>query len=346
MARIPKPWKREKTGTWHVQIDGKQVSLGKNKSEAWAKYNRLMAQVTGKASNLTARQIILAYWDWLKGNRKPTTASSREKILKSFGDSLPANLKAESVKPFHVQAWIDGNPNIKSPTTANHRISIIVGVFSWAEKFGYISKNPLAKMPKPRRRIRQEFVSADLWPRVLELATDEHFKTWLWVMLSTGCRVQEMFKFEPDNYDPVGKRFVLPIEDSKGCTTSRVIYLPIELVSTVEQLVHECPEGEKLFRNRRGQPWNRNSIRCRFRRLKRELNMPKLTATTLRHSFAHHRLSSGQDALTVSKLMGHVDTRMLATRYGHLEQNENYMQQAANAVSFPTMPSTTPNQTA
>ena len=52
------------------------------------------------------------------------------------------------------------------------------------------------------------------------------------------------------------------------------------------------------------------------------MNMPKLCATTLRHSWAHHRLESGQDSLIVSKLMGHVDGRMLATRYGHIEEGQ------------------------
>ena len=108
------------------------------------------------------------------------------------------------------------------------------------------------------------------------------------------------------------------------------------------RLVEQYPEG-KLFRNRRGVPWNRNSIRCRFRRLKRELNMPNLTATTLRHSYAHHRLTSGQDALTVAKLMGHVDTRMIATRYGHLEANSDYMQEAANQIGFPGLPAVGPD---
>jgi integrase len=110
-----------------------------------------------------------------------------------------------------------------SPTTANYRIALIVTVFSWAKSMGYIDENPLAKMPKPKRRVRQEFVPADLWPQVLALSTDQEFRDFLTVMLSTGCRVQEMFKFEPDHYDPVGRRFVLPIEDSKGQRSSRVI---------------------------------------------------------------------------------------------------------------------------
>ena len=66
--------------------------------------------------------------------------------------------------------------------------------------------------------------------------------------------------------------------------------------------------------------------------------MPGLVATTLRHSFAHHRLTSGQDSLTVSKLLGHVDSRMLSSRYSHLEANAEYMSAAANQVTFPVAP--------
>jgi integrase len=79
----------------------------------------------------------------------------------------------------------------------------------------------------------------------------------------------------------------------------------------------------------------------RFRRFKRLLKMPKLCATTLRHSFAHHRLTIGQDALTVAKLMGHSKVTMLATRYGHIDSNAEYMAAAANIVSLPPTPGPT-----
>ena len=71
--------------------------------------------------------------------------------------------------------------------------------------------------------------------------------------------------------------------------------------------------------------------------------MPKLCATVLRHSFAHYRLSEGQDALTVAKLMGHVDTRMIATRYGHLDSNVEFMQAEANRIMIPTLPISVPD---
>jgi integrase len=249
------------------------------------------------------------------------------------------NAEGSRRKPHHVQRWIDGNKQIKSPTTQNDRISLISGVFSWAMAMGYVRGNPIQKMSRPTRRIRQEFLPPDTWQKVLDLATDETMRDWLTVMLSTGARTQEMLRMEAKHFQE--GRFVFPMEDSKGKKRSRVIYLPPEALAIVERYAAKYPEGT-LFRNSRGNPWDRNAIRCRFRRFKRKMKMPGLTATTLRHSFAHHRLTSGQDALTVAKLMGHVDTRMLATRYGHLDANADYMQSAANQIAFPAPPSTAP----
>ena len=149
-----------------------------------------------------------------------------------------------------------------------------------------------------------------------------------------GYRNGHMPKFGPEIFDADGQRLILPIQESKGKRKSRVVYLPPEALAIVQRLAEQYPDG-KLFRNSKGRPFDRNSVRCRFRRIKRELGIPELTATTLRHSFAHWRLTSGQDSLTVAKLLGHVDTRMIATRYGHLEANPEFMQGAANAISFP-----------
>lgn len=300
--------------------------------------------------NQTVRQVLDAYWAWAQSNLAAETCKSRKRALKTFGESVPRSLKVTDVRAYHVQKWIDDNQRIKSPTTASDRITLIKGVMNWAVTMGYIDTNPIAEMPKPARAVRQEFLPPDTWQKVLDLATDQEFLDFLTFMLVTGARVQEMSKFEAKHLD--GSRFVLPIAQSKGRKKSRVVYLPPEALAIVERLVERYPEG-KLFRNRRGDPWNRNSVRCRFRRLKRELDMPDLTATTLRHSYAHHRLTSGQDALTVAKLMGHVDTRMVATRYGHLDSNSDYMQQAANQISYPgpplpgsDPPSTAPDQPA
>ncbi len=335
MATPKQPWLRKSTGTWHVWVNNKQVYLGRDKKEAHAKFHRLMDR--GKLpSSYTVRQIIVAYWDWAKDHLAPSTCDRRKPLLETFSEAVPAKLKGEELKPLHVQRWLDANKRIKSPTTEGNRIGLIKGVFNWAKRMGYIERNPIVDMPRPAARVRQDFVPVDAWPKLLALATDQEFVDFMAVMLSTGCRVTEITRFEALHFD--GSRFVLPILESKGRKRSRVVYLPPDALAIVRRLVEQNPEG-KLFLNSRGEPWTKNAVKCRFKRLKRELKMPTLCATTLRHSYAHWRLTQGQDSLTVAKLLGHVDTRMVSTRYGHLEAATDFMAQAASAIAFPLLPS-------
>jgi integrase len=352
--RIAKPWFRQQDGWWYVWFEGKQVKLAKDEGKAKAKYRAMLDRGT-PLSDQTVREVLAAYWTWARRNLAPATTDRRKPILDSFSDSIRPSLKADDLRPYHVQKWIEANDKCKvrkgkvsegeavrveatdreiSSTTEATRIGLIKGVMSWARSMGYVERNPIADMPKPRAKVRQEFIPGNLWPRVLELATDDCWREYLTVMLSSGARPQEMRKVTAKEFDEANKRFVFEIDDSKGKRISRVVYLPEDALAIVKRLVGEYAEGP-LFRNRKGRPWTNNAIRCRFRFLKKELKMPNLTATTLRHSFAHHRLTSGQDALTVSKLMGHVNVTMLAMRYGHLDANVGYMQSAANAVPMP-----------
>ena len=43
MAKFPRPYFRSQRGTWCVQLDGKQITLGSDQAEAFREYHRLMA---------------------------------------------------------------------------------------------------------------------------------------------------------------------------------------------------------------------------------------------------------------------------------------------------------------
>jgi integrase len=323
-VRQSKPWYRKQTNSWYVQINGKQFNLGRDRSKAFEEYHRLMSGQSQTHSDILAHSLIDQYVDWMEVHRAQSTVAIRKLILASFQSRLPKSLRADQLRPFHVMEWL---VPAHSSTTQSDRITIIKTVWNWGVSMGYLATNPIEKMPKPQRKVRQDFLPVERWPELLGAATDLQFKDFLSVMLLTGARTQEMLIFKAKHFD--GARLILPIEQSKGRKRSRVIYLPSEALAIIERLAHQHPEGT-LFRNSRGRAWTRNSVRIRFRRLKEILGMPSLCSTTLRHSYAHYRLTSGQDALTVAKLMGHVDTRMLSTRYGHLEANIDYMQKAAD----------------
>lgn len=340
--REPKPFFRKQTQCWYVQIGKKQIRLGTDEEDAREEYHKIMTRRRENTVHATdsVQTLLNRYLDWCKVNRADSTFDRRLPIIKSFGLSVGPGLKIPKLRPYHIQRWIDekySDPHRHSDTYRNTLITAVKGAIEWAAEQGYIEHSPIARMKKPRAAIRQLFIPSAKWSEIYKAARDEYLRDFLVVMLASGARPQEMFKIEARHFDPGGSRLVFGIPESKGEAASRVIYLPSEALEIVDRLAQRHPQG-KLFRNSKGDPWNRNSIKCRFRRLRRVLKEPELTATTLRHSFAHYRLVNGQDSHAVSKLMGHVDGRMLATRYGHLEQNTEAMLGQANYLPSPVRP--------
>lgn len=338
--RVRQPYFRKQTQSWYVKLDDRDVPLGKDEEAAWETYHELMAERvrTGKTQVASDSVVLLVnrYLDWLQKNRAPTTFDRRLPILRSFGRHIGPKLKASRLKPFHVQDWIDNHysdPKRHSDTYRNTLITAVKAAFGWAVDQGHLASNPIARMKKPAATMRELYLPAVQWTDVLDAARDEPLKEFIFVMLDSGARVQEMFKAEARHLDRAQARLVFPKEESKGKKRHRVVYLPPESLAIVCRLADEHPEG-KLFRNSRGRPWNRNSMRCRFRRLKSKLKLPSLCATTLRHSFAYHRLVSGQPLIAVEKLMGHVDGRMLEQRYSHLHQDTTFMKDQAAQLAM------------
>ena len=79
-----------------------------------------------------------------------------------------------------------------------------------------------------------------------------------------------------------------------------------------------------------------------MRRLKKKLNIPELCAYMCRHSFAHANLVQGGDPLAVAKAMGHRDTKMIATRYGHVEKSLDYLKRGTTLKINPFVESNQP----
>ena len=298
------------------------------------KYHDLMAE---RRKGVVSVDDVLAtvlnrYLVWVRDNRAKATYEKKLRHLRSSGRHVGQKLKVNELKAYHVQRWIDQEFAGRSDTYKHIAISEVQTALNWAVGLQYIPENPLAKMPKPEAAMREVFVPAERWSEILAAIPDREFRDYVVVSVVTGARAQEMPKIEARHLDREHRRIVFPKKESKGKKRARVVYLPDEAFEIVDRLAKRYPSGP-IFRNTKGRPWNKNSINSRFKRLKKKLGMPKLCATVLRHSYAHHQLVSGTDSHIVSKLMGHVDGRMLAERYGHIDQNPEFMLNQANRIS-------------
>lgn len=337
--RIPKKFQRAKTGVWYLQLNKRRVvTLGKDEAKAEVKANQLLREYAREggvalASSPTFHDLIDEYTAWIADNRAPSKTEVTRGFWRDLKEATSAKLRANMVKPIQIEKFINGREGVKSPTTKHDYISLVSGMFNWGIQWGLVEANPLAKMPKPKRRVRQDYLPADRFQEFFDALTNDAIRDFVTVQLETGCRPMEMFKMSAAEFDAAGERVVFDIEDSKGNHTSRVIFLTPRALAIVTRLAALYPVGP-IFRNTRGVPFNKDSINCYMRRLKVKLAMPSLCATTLRHSYAVWRLHNGDDPLSVAKMMGHKDTRMLATRYGHLE-GAAFLATKAKALPMP-----------
>src|SRR5262249_52194844 len=94
----------------------------------------------------------------------------------------------------------------------------------------------------------------------------ESIRELLVTVWETGCRPQEATAVEARHVDLELARWVFPVDESKGETIPRVVYLGEDALAITRKLMARHPTGP-LFRNEDGNAWTRWSLNCLFGRL-------------------------------------------------------------------------------
>ena len=103
MARKSKPYLRKQTKSWYCSVNGKQISLGKDKDVAFQKFHELMANkdsLDGAFSTLY--ELSQSFLDWSETNRKPKTYDNHLRFLKSFIESVGKRMKIVQLRQHHL----------------------------------------------------------------------------------------------------------------------------------------------------------------------------------------------------------------------------------------------------
>jgi len=336
--KSPAPYFRAFDGWWYVQlrVDGKrkQIKLAKGKDceelamQEWHKFCAALPveQPVAAGSVLALLDLFL---DHYKTEASEGTYSWYRNYFKSFKAWLVKNklegLELEAFTPAHVTSWLKGQTTW-SKSTKNGAVRAMRRAFRWLDDEGHIERYPLKGLKAPPRGRRETIISPEKFQEILAAVKDQQFNDFLCFLYATGCRPQEACQAEARHFQPAMQRLVFPASESKGKEYPRVIYLNNIALAIVDRLCKKYPQG-KILRNRRGRPWNRNTVRCRFRRLRGKVG--HFCAYHLRHTFATEALQN-LDAFTVSVLMGHADVSTLARQYQHLAKAPGFLQQAIN----------------
>lgn len=220
--RQPKPFFRQQTRSWCVQIGKKQIPLGSDEKAAWDKYRQIMAQrrKAEPSPDDSVHKVLNRYLGWCKDNRSSATFDKTRRHLKRFAQHIGPQLKISDLKKRHVQDWIDEGYVGQSSTYQNTTMTAVVTALNWAREFDHIDENPIAGIKKPKRRVREFFLPPEKWNEIVSPIRDREFRDYFTFGLSTGSRPQETRKIETGHYDRENSRFVL---GRAACRSSRVL---------------------------------------------------------------------------------------------------------------------------
>lgn len=338
MAAERTPWYRASVGAWYVQFNGKQVRLAKgrdNRADAMKAFYKLMAsdEVPTPAA-ITVVEVCDQFLEWSSKRHKPDTYTWAKHFLGGFcNHKVTGRLLATAVRVFHLTRWVDDHPDWTGARRSSQQV--VKRAFSWAKHQGLIEKDPFADVKLPPIRARKRLLTVTEQAEILSAVDDEEFRNYLVALQESGARPSEVAKVTAANVDLELGMWVF--EDHKTADETdevRVVYLSPRLLDLTRLMVQLHPTGP-LFPNRRGKMFNRNAVRCRFRRLEKKLpHLGRVQAYLYRHQFATAALEGGVGVAQVAELLGHKSTDMVMRHYGHLSQKVRHMRDmAAKATS-------------
>ncbi len=301
----------------------------------------------GPAPSYTVKDACDDYLAWFREHRKSidaTEATIKAHIVPAFVERTVASLTAEDIK-----AWRDKlarqharkrtrkgklqahRKEVEAPTdeqrdeakrarraTANRILAVFRAILNKAFEDGKARDDSVWRRVKPFPKVdvpRIRFLTEDEAVRLVNTCSAE-FRPLLRAALLTGARYGELVRLEVGSYNPTtAQLFVAPSKSGKP----RHIPLNASGVALFAALTTGRPTSAPMFARADGEPWGKNhQQRPLAEACKRAKITPPLRFHEARHSYASALAQAGADLLTISKLLGHADTRITSRHYAHL----------------------------
>ncbi|MBX7044200.1 MAG: site-specific integrase [Ignavibacteria bacterium] len=194
--------------------------------------------------------------------------------------------------------------------------------FNYLVKEDLLVKSPCRNVPSPKE-VEKEIITfgTDLLNTILEEAKMRDYKLYLlFVFLSlTGMRINDALKLTPSHF-VLNENFIKLNVSKTSVYTKFPIYGELKnfIESEMKPLL-DVTQDEKIFNG-----YTVNCVGLRFRRIKKQLNIPNnytITLKTFRKTLATRMLNGGVRLEFVSKLLSHKKVQTTAKYYASTELN-------------------------
>ena len=234
------------------------------------------------------------------------TINAYRAVLKQFAAAHP--YKVSDLTTQHFRQYIANRSEVNKQTTVIHHVSVIRTFFNWLVVEGFLSKNPMDRIPpmKPPKRLPKG-LSVEEIETLREICDDARSRAMVEMFYSTGARVEELQSAKISDID--FERRTMKII-GKG-DIERKVYLTHRSVHHFKKYI-ESRDGksDRLFLSIRApfRPIGVRAIQDEFTRLGKlaKLNKP-LHPHRLRHSCATTLLNNGAALSMVQKVLGHAN---------------------------------------
>lgn len=309
---------------------------------SYAEAQKLAQQYAEKDfSPLTLQQAADSYLAWFKDHRKgykETYLNIHAHILPAFGDKLVADIKTLELK-----AWLNklaATPARKragkgkktaykaAPKTdaekrarkssANRSLTILKAILNKAFQDEKVADDTAWRRVKPFENADEpitRFLTEAECTRLINAAKHD-FRQLVKAGLFTGARYTELttLKAKDVNLD-TGNIYIQPSKSGKG----RYIPLSGEGLDFFKTQCAGKTGDQPVFTKHDKTVWGRNHhVRELAAACTKAKIEPAIGFHELRHTYASLLAQAGADLLTISKLLGHADTRITSRHYAHL----------------------------
>jgi integrase len=214
------------------------------------------------------------------------------------------------------------DPEVKRArrSAANRVFGILKAALNMARRNHKVASDQAWRRVKPFRGVtasRARYIQLDECRRLLKAANDgDDFRDMVEAGLHSGARWSELCRLKPRDFNRDAGIIAVHLSKSRK---ARHIILNEDGAHFFAQAVARAHNREFLFVRADGQAWRRSwQIRSMKGACDRADIEPNAGFHILRHTWASHAVMNGMPLLLVARNLGHRDTRMVETHYGHL----------------------------
>lgn len=282
----------------------------------------------------TIKQMIDMSLSMNRANRKQATHTNYNMILNKHVIPVFGKRKIDSIKPSDLIQWQNNLLVTLSSQSAITTRIVFHGIFEDALRDELIEKNPFAlvKAPKVTNPKEIEPFTKDEIFKILEIAPDE-IKAFFAIGFFTGMRTGEILALRYYNIDLKNRIITVNRTRNKGIETipkTLSSFRDVEILNVLLPYLknhikkYKQSEDDYLFLTRKGSPYYSTTriSEIYWKKILIDLNLKYRTPYQMRHTFASMMISSGEDILWVSSMLGHKNANITLEAYAKYIKKE------------------------